>query len=254
MWHLAAFFEDEGAAIVNARINALNDQVLTIRNNDFFLRDRMDLLWAACMGVTLDDARLESPSLRIPTFPYIRPVNVGLVPAAEPRVSDWTMQPFALKGEEQLGLFATDPAADPGNITGLVGLRLQSRPLPGGNIYKMRGVSTTVPTANVWSTIEGVTYTNDLPRGRYAMVGMEHFSATGQACRAVYNDQTPRPGCVSITGIGDKTDRIFTQGTMGNWGEFDNDRVPNLEVLCNAADTAHEVYLYLIQTSNQVGG
>ncbi len=249
MWHMAAYFEDPGAAIVNSRINALQDQVLVIRNNDFFLRDSMDLAWAAAMGATLDDARLESPSLRIPTFPYIRPITVGVIPIAEPRVSDYSQQPFRLKGQEQLGLFATDPAVGPGNITGLVGLMQTSRPMPGGNIYKMRGVSTTAVVANVWSTIEPVTYTNDLPDGRYALVGMEHIAANGQGARVIFFDQVLRPGCVSIVDIGDKTHDLFIQGRLGNWGEFESDRVPNLEALCDGADAAHEVYLYLIQVS-----
>lgn len=247
MWHLAAYTADPGAAIVDAQIAALNDQVLTIRGGNFFLKDDMDLMFAAAMGITLDDARLESPSLRIPTFPYIRPIREAVSPAAEPRVASWATQPFKLRGEEQLRLSATDPAVGPGFITGIVGLRQTIRPLPAGNIYRMQGVSTTAVTANVWSTIEGVTYTNDLPDGRYALVGMEHFSATGKACRAIFFGQVLRPGCVSITAIGGQSAPIFMNGAMGNWGEFENDRVPNLEVLAAAADAAHTVYLYFIQ-------
>ena len=247
MWHLAAYTATFAAPVANSQIAALNDQVLTIRNNDFFLKDAMKLIWAAAMGPTIDNASLSSPSLRIPTFPFITPVNVGAIPVAESRVEDYTRQPFQLYGEEQLQFRATDPAAAPGRITGVVGLQLMQESLPAGNIVKMHGTSTTAVTANVWSSIEPVTYENDLPDGTYALVGMEHISANGQACRTIFFDQVLRPGCVSKTAFGNRASDIFTLGRLGKWGAFANDRVPNLEVLANAADAVHNVYLYLIQ-------
>lgn len=249
MFHIAAYTADPGAAIADARIAALADQVLTIRNNDFWLSRKFDLLFALAMGATLDDARLESPSLRLPTFPYIN-VNESVDPPSPLNLSDYRQRPFKLPDNEQLRLSATDAAALPGQITGIVGLGLDHAPAPAGNIVRLQGTSTTAVTANVWSSIEDVTYTNDLPDGLYALVGMEHFSANGQACRAIITspgNQIYRPGCVSITALGGITHPIFRNGNLGKWAEFDSDNVPNLEVLANGADAAHTVYLDLVK-------
>lgn len=253
MWHLAAYTGNPGAATVNVNIPALNDQVLNIRNAQFFLSRKFDLIWAAAMGPTLDAARLESPSLRIPTFPQIIPITVGLTPGAEPRIDDYSRQPFKLSVNEQLAVTSTDPAALPGVITALIGIRDQFKPLPAGNIYKMRGTSTVAATTNVWSTIEPVIYTNDLSDGMYELVGMTYFSATAIAARVIFTspgNQTLRPGCVGNAAIGDQPFAGFMDGRYGGWGRFDSDNVPNIEVLNGGAAIAvHEVELFFIKVS-----
>lgn len=250
MFHLAAYTGTFAAPGVNTNIPALNDQVLVIRNAQFFLASRFDLLFAAAMGPTIDDARVVSPSLRIPTFPYIDVLTVGAVPIAEPRVADYSRQPFRLAMNEQLGVEFTDPAAAPGRVTALLGLRSRFEPVPGGNIYKMQGRSTTAAVANAWSTIEPVTYTNDLPDGMYCLVGMTYFAAAGQAARVIFTspgNEIYRPGCIANVALGDQPFDGFMDGRYGKWGTFDSDRVPNIEVLCNAATAVHTVYLYFIK-------
>lgn len=250
MWHLAAYTGDPGAATVNVNIPALNDQVLVIRNAQFFLSRKYDLLWAAVMGATLDSARIESPSLRIPTFPQIIPTIASVVPIAEPRVDDYSRQPFKLAVNEQLAITSTDPAVLPGQITALIGIREQFNPLPAGNIYKMRGTSTVVAVANVWSTIEPVTYTNDLPDGIYSLVGMTYFAADMQAARVIFTspgNQILRPGCVASIALGDQPFAGFMDGRYGSWGKFDSDNIPNIEVLGNAATAIHELELFFVK-------
>lgn len=250
MWHLAAFTGTFAAPTTNTNLPALNDQVLTIRNAQFFLSKKFDLLWAACMGPTIDAARLESPSLRLPTFPQILPLTIGAVPIAEPRVDDYSRQPFKLAVNEQLAITTLDTAAAPGQITGLIGLRDSYQPMPSGNIYKMRGTSTVAATANVWSTIEPVTYTNDLPDGMYALVGMNYYAANGQAARAIFTspgNQILRPGCVANVAVGDQPFEGFMDGRYGSWGTFDSDNIPNIEVLCNGATAVHEIDLFFVK-------
>lgn len=250
MWHMAAYTGTFAAAMTNTNIPALNDQVLTIRNAQFFVTQQFDLLWAAVMGPTLDAARIESPSLRLPAFPQIIPVTVGAVPGAEPRVDDYSRQPFRLSTREQLGVTGVDPAAAPGRVTALLGLRANADPLPPGNIIKLRGTSTTAATANAWSTIEPVTYTNDLPDGLYALVGMTYFAANGQAARAIFSspgNNIYRPGCIANVAVGGQPFAGFMDGRYGKWGEFTADNIPNIEVLCNGATAVHEVELYIIK-------
>ncbi len=251
-WHLAAYTGVFAAPTVSTSIPALNDQVLVIRNGDFFLTRKYDLIFAACMGPTIDSARLESPSLRLPTFPQIVPLNIGVVPIAEPRIDDYSRQPFKLAVNEQLTITTIDPAAAPDQITGIVGLRESFHPLPHGNIYKMRGTSAVTAVANVWSTIEPVTYTNDLPDGMYALVGMTYIAALAQAARCIFTspgNQILRPGCIGNVLVGGQPFEGFMDGRYGEWGRFDSDNIPNIEVLQDGATAVHEVELFFIQVA-----
>ena len=44
-----------------------------------------------------------------------------------------------------------------------------------------------------------------------------------------------------------RTDRIFYEGDLGTYGYFNAGSPPVLEVLCDAVDPAHQVYLTVIR-------
>jgi hypothetical protein len=48
---------------------------------------------------------------------------------------------------------------------------------------------------------------------------------------------------MSLANLGDYGHPLFRLGHMGQWGQFRDNIMPNVEVLCNGADAAHEVYL-----------
>jgi len=92
-----------------------------------------------------------------------------------------------------------------------------------------------------------VTWQDTLPAGIYAVVGLEFIGVTALAARIIFEDQVMRPGCVGSGLIASAPDPMFQNGGLGIWGRFNSNRMPNLEGLCNAADTAQTVFLYFVR-------
>lgn len=248
--HTAAYFETTGAAVTDSQINALTDGVLSIRNNNFFLDQPLDLIFAAVMGLDLSRARIDSPTLRNITRPYLFEIGAGVDPDAVPRFADYWQRPFRLPADQELELQVTEASVGGSNITALINLLTNNIPAPGGDIYTLRATSTTAATANAWSNIGPLTFDNSLPPGRYAVVGGIHQSANGQGFRVDFQSaagQKEKPGGMSVNALDDKIVPRQRLGGWGVWGEFDNTVLPSIEVLANGADAAHEVYLDIIK-------
>jgi len=107
----------------------------------------------------------------------------------------------------------------------------------------MRGAGTTTAAAGVWTQCP-ITWQDTLPAGIYAVVGLEFVGVTALAARVIFEDQVPRPGCVGSGLLATGSNDIFLGGRLGIWGRFNSNRMPNIEILCNAADTAQTVFLY----------
>lgn len=246
MLHTAAFFEATAAAVTNSQINALQDGVISIRNNNFFPVRNYQLLAAMVMGASLTNARLDSATIRQISELNIFPLNLAAIPGAEPRVQDYSNDPMPVAMDEELELQVTDTAVGGENITGAMILQVEYRPTPPGRIYTIRATSTGAAVANAWTNV-ALTYDNNLPRGRYAVVGGVHISTNGQAFRLNLEQQKPLPGGFSNVSIGDQCFRKQRMGGLGSWGEFDNTALPELEVLCNAADAVHTLFLDFVK-------
>lgn len=245
-FHVAAFTESI-VQLTNEDISALTDDILAIQNGHLFPQMDMDLQFVAVMSPNMDRARLVSPTMRQVTLPFIRPLNVAALPATDPNVADYRDIGIHLRGLEEFALEVTTNAAGPSRVTGVVGLGGPIDPIPVGDVFTFRGTSTTAAVANAWSTL-AVTFADILPAGNYAIVGGEHQSTNGQAFRLILEGQYWRPGGISVSALGNRTHWMFYKGGLGVWGRFKSTRLPIVQVLANAADAAHEIYLDIVRT------
>lgn len=245
MHHTCAFSASIAQA-ADLQVAAVNDSVLSLQNNSFLPPQDLRLWFIAAMSVNLSRARIVTPSLRIPSTPYVRPIIRAVVPNDPVRVADYRQTPLLLRQMEEFQLFALQGGAGAERVTGVAGLGVDFRPAPAGDVISMRGTSTNAAVANAWTPV-AVTWQDSLPVGSYAVVGLEHQSATAQAARLIVLNQYWRPGCVSTPGIGDLGQEMFRRGNLGEWGRFNSNYLPTPEVLCNAADAAHEFYLYFVR-------
>jgi hypothetical protein len=65
--------------------------------------------------------------------------------------------------------------------------------------------------------------------------------------RLIFEDQIDRPGGIGSSAADLNNEPMFLKGGLGVWGRFNSNRMPNVEFLCNAADTAQEIYLDIIR-------
>lgn len=246
MHHICAF-NSSLAASTFAQVVAVTDQVLLVQNGNFIPQEDHGVLFAAAMSADLQRARISTAKLRTITTPWIRPIRSAAIPAAEPRVADYRANPLVLKGYEEIEIDAFQSNAGAQEVTALLGLAWGPQSAaPVGDIMTMRGTATTAAVADTWTTL-AVSWQDNLPQGRYAVVGLEVQSANARAARMIIENQYPRPGSVSVTAIGDRQHEMFRKGGLGLWGVFTNIRMPIIEVFCNAADAAHEIYLDIIR-------
>lgn len=229
-------------------ISVVADSIMTVQNGHFVPQRDMFLLYASYQAAGATRARLISPSLRQITTPWIRPTAVAIVQGVESHVADYRSNPLRIKGLEELQLEAfqtTGGAAVVVSVAALADGMMQ--PMPAGDVYTMRGTAAATLTAGAW-TLGTVTWQDTLPAGNYACVGLQYFGTTGLAARLIFEDQFWRPGCIGAGLVTSQQHPMFSKGGLGVWGRFNANRMPSIEFLGNAADTAQEVYLDFIRT------
>ena len=115
-----------------------------------------------------------------------------------------------------------------------------------GRVFTVRATGATTLVLDQW-TLVPLTLIENLPRGRYALVGMRARSAGAVAARVVGIGWRWRPGVLGCDAQGDLDHPMFRMGGLGVFGEFEDTDLPQIEFLSTVADTAEDVYLDLIQ-------
>jgi hypothetical protein len=228
-------------------ITPVTDGIWTIQNSHFLPGTNWSLLTMYAGAATPSSARLVTPTFRQITTPYVRPLNTDIVPGNLPGVADYRNNPLTLRALEEIQLLATQASGGAAVIAGVACVSQQaSVPMPSGDIYTLQGTGTTTCVAGSWTQC-AMTWQDTLPQGVFAVVGGQFIGATPIAGRIILEDQVNRPGGLGTSAVDLIPSPIFQKGGLGIWGRFNSNRMPNVEFLCNAADTAQTVYLDIIR-------
>lgn len=246
-FHTAAFFEDVAALATLSQVNALADNILSIRNNSFILQQDAEIPWVWLGGASLTRARLVSASFRQVTNPEIRPYDQLITPSDDPNVMDMRRRPLRVRAQEELELQTTnDLAMGTENHTALVALDFGTPPAPSGQRFTLHGSSVTAATVDAWSELT-VTWDDDLPGGNWIVIGLEYVAADARAARLIFENQFWRPGVPGNTDLGNLPWLPSKDGSLGIFGRFTAFRFPTVEVLNGAATAAHDVFLEIMR-------
>lgn len=249
MFHMCGFYEDIDTAVM-AYITAIADPTLRIVGDDLIVPDGINQLMAYfAFGTTITQAQLLSPSLRRLALQDISPVNEGAEPVDTqfPAVfHDLFDRPIVLDVSEALNAQINQALGAAEDETVFIWLGNGIDPLPTGQMFTVRCTNTTTLVAYAW-TNGALTFSQTLPAGRYAVVGMRACSTGMCGARLVFTGGDWRPGCVGIDDVGDQDLLRFRYGASGSWGEFEHDLPPTVDFWSVSADTAQTVHLDLIQ-------
>lgn len=237
------------ADIVAEDIAPVPDSLMLIQNGHFVPQTPRNILYAYYGAAGATRARFISPSFRQITTPWIRPINLAIVPLDEPNMADYSMNPLVLRALEEVQLEGYQTTGGAAVVVGVAGLA--QGPIgvaPQGDIFSMRGTGATTLTAGAWS-LATVTWQDTLPAGTYVCLGLEFIGATALAARLIFEEQWDRPGCLGQSLVSGNGPQLFRKGRLGIWGRFNANRMPNIECLANAADTAQEFYLDLMKVA-----
>lgn len=248
MFHLCAYTASIGNT-ADTDVGALVDDILTIQNSHFVLSQPMNLIAAAAMSATLSRAKVASPTMRQIASPFIRPIILAAIPAANPNVDIMDDRPFTIPPFEEIQVQATSGVAMTERFTALLWLSLGITQPARGNVIPLRWTSSTTAAANAWTTAT-VTFADTLPSGVYQMVMSEAFSTNAQAHRWIIPNQLMRPGFLSFAANSSRLPYAMSLGQFGALGTFRSNDLPRPQVLCNGADNSHEGYLHVIKVGN----
>ena len=82
------------------------------------------------------------------------------------------------------------------------------------------------------------------------MVSSFHTSATGKAHRWIVPNQMERPGFLSYAANTARHPYAMSKEQFGLMGRFRSNDLPRCQVLCDAADATHEMYLHVVRIGN----
>lgn len=247
-----AFFEIQTLAAAYLPIAAVADQHVRVVGDDIQVPS-LSMVAAIAGGVSsttlLNQMRLSSPSLRERGLYQLSPLQVAatnVLPGTPHRVVDLRDNPLKLVVGEQLNAEAI------GTVTTQemwAMLCLSDGPIAPikGDIFTVRATgAATALTIGAWGN-RALTFDEDLPRGRYQIVGMRAESAGLIAARAVMVGGGWRPGVLGCAVVEELQSEMFRRGNMGVFGEFEDIEPPTIDFLSLSADTLLYVYLDLIQ-------
>lgn len=244
MFHVAAFtgLIDNTA---NSDVPALTDDIMYIQNGHFLPQQDMYLLGAFAASATLSRSRIKTPKLLQISPEYIRPINVGVLPANNSNMPMWYVDPPKLSGIEEIVNEATSGVAmGTERYTSLLWMsdKPNPDPVPAGDQYTVRFTSTSTAVVNTWTSI-AVTFEQQVISGRYAVALCELQATNIIAFRMIFDQQYWRPGMIGINALGNRLPYDWYKFNLGVWGFFKTISLPRFQVLCNAANTAFEGYL-----------
>lgn len=235
MWTTIAYSKSHDPGGAYARITPTPDQHSHIEGNMHIIEDFNELFGAmACLGTTGAQARFVAPSLRRHSLHYISPVELDIHPGAKVHI-DIDPKTF-LKLDTYEGLEVeenSDPTSDEQHAV-IAWLKNSDITPVKGRIFTVHFTITLAQVVNSWES-SNITLIEELPVGKYAVVGARFIADGGICARFVPRRNTHRPGAPCVLNVEEDGDEMFRRGNLGEWLTFDTNSPPQVELLGSAA-------------------
>ena len=246
MFHTFAYTR-LGDATVGAELAAVQDNVLTITNDKILPSTNLNLQWAGACCASIISVRLNSPTLRQVSPPYLTEIISGTAPTAtDYLVTDYRDNPLEFRALEEISVQGTHDNISDKRAFCIMSVSERNTPSPVGQPWAMRGTATTTLVANEWTSV-AMTWEDSVPNGTYTVVGLKAQSNAAVAARLIFNDQVFRPGAMAVTSQYFPIDPIMVKGRQGAWGNFSTTTMPTVQFLSSAADSSEEVILEFVR-------
>ena len=258
MFTTIAFVEKAArAAAAYNEIAAINDAHITVSGDDIQLPSLSQIVLVcgglSTTGDTAKAMRLTTPSMREKALFQIAPFNwITADGVAEPldptRLVDMRDNPMVLVPREKLN--AQESGIKLVTNASWVVVMLADGPIVPvkGPMFTVRAVGVSAAVVDSWAS-SALTFDEDLPAGRYQIVGFRPVSPNIVAARLVFVGGGWRPGAIGCDHAADVHSDIFRYGKFGVFGEFEDLEPPTVEILALVADAAatQEYWFDLIQ-------
>ena len=210
----------------------------------------MKLYGFCCFGTNITNPRISTPSLREIGPHALRPFNIATPLGSNFAFVDESSNPLPIKRLEGVDVQATNTDAGAQVAIAELLLMVRYQPRPTGEFRRILVTGATTLVANTWTTVP-LTFTDVLPMGVYAVVGMQAFGATLYAARLSFpgSGNGYRPGVPCVQTVGQRVPAEMEYMDLGEWGRFNQASLPVAECLATAGDTAQSFWLDLIKVT-----
>lgn len=246
-FHVSAYTASANPATLT-QVAAANDTILQIRDSALVVAGVHKLGAAWAVAANLTRLQLQAPSLRKVAQLEVQPLmhampGAGGYPSMMERDFMYGV-PIELDDGEELAAFVTDSGGVAERINIFVRLHKEMPKSHDGKFFSIRITSSQTLVANAWTNC-ALTFDQNLPNGKFRVVGARFNSAGAQAFRIFFIGQTYRPG-----GVAQQSDLAIDPdsqryGRLGIWGEFVFNAPPSIDVFSTSADTSEEGVLDL---------
>lgn len=251
-FHIVAYRGSVGAGLSDVQIAAVQDGILTITNNNFLLPQRARIAWCFGFGTNMSRLRLNTPALRYVGLPSLIPINIGTTVPSPANIVDLTEKPTWVDYIDQVGIDASQTDALAQTMNAIVALAFSRKEPSPGQVYRVRATGTITASAGTW--VNGtITMDQNLPQGRYEVVGMDCVGTNLIAARLVFPGAPFRPGVICRDAVGSVLPGLFATNVMGSFGFFDFPNLPTLDIYSNGANTSQQVFLDLVRVGTAPG-
>lgn len=263
---IVGWYESQAASALTA-CAGVSDDIYRVTGDDIYVKSRAPYLgalwWGGSTIATLKYLEFRQPSLKVP-YRFYPAGDLNSSIAAKDFVN-LMAYPLPLYPDEKLNAFVQQST----NETKMIVAYLTSGEAKMSDVQNVEpthvitGEADQTLTAGSWTTVT-ITWDQDLPIGRYAVVGMKvgsYISASWQfgfaRLRYLPEEKDPmwRPGVPVRYLQGDKLGMAAIQSNIEYWYverwplmpevSFRHDQMPNIEILSPAALTDHVVNLLL---------
>lgn len=249
MFHTLAFYTNDLA--INASLVALGtvtDQIIPVQNNRYQTVEDWTA-FAAYVGIPdCTAARINAPSLRRISLPYISPMSLTALPANVPPLIMYGDFGPRLERTEELTIEASRGNVAAADAYALLWVRARQKMATPGPIITVQLTTSITIAEGVW-TAGNITLTQTLPAGRYEIVGMDAFGTNLLAARVIFPGGGYRPGVLAQGAQGEWNQMDSRFGRMGAFGTFDSFAQPLVECFGVGAGTSQIIYWDLVKVS-----
>lgn len=245
MQTMVGWFENQNAAALTPNL-ALADPHVRVVGDDIIVPGKLTKLAGIYgWGADIVQGQLQSPSLRRRANIDVIPLDSADEPTSNPPWMDLFERMIQLEAAEALNFFGIEDNAGAGDMACFIWLADMIDPIPEGDIFTVRCTNASTLVADAW-TNGALVFTQTLPAGRYAVVGMRAESAGLRAARLVPVGESHRPGVIGFDIYQDVEPSRFRFGNAGVFCEFEHDAPPTVDFMSLSADAAQVVWLDLI--------
>lgn len=253
-FHVSAYSESLGN-VTNNDVNAVVDDVLTVRNSHLILTEPYNVLMAWAFGSTLSRIRFGNVALTQLGSNHIWPVDISATVPDDPAIMDIRRYPLELPQDEEITLEATTSAVGPAQAGAVLWLGTPSwnANLPVGLDRFVTRATAVVAAGSetTWTALSEMTFERDLYNGTYAVVGASVVAANALAFRLRFPDvpsvggKQLRPGGL-VQDTASLNPHMTWLSGMGEWGRFHTFSPPQVQVFADAAGGTYDIFLDLV--------